>query len=538
MEKKEITEEKEIIDTKDKLEENSKVINELTTVENKKMRHTLIIICIAATALLFVFIIINALNKKDYESGTNYNNRDLHWKIVDGATITSEALNFKCFLTDEEGKIKIGETSIFGVGDYLLCDMSINSNSVTQIDYMSVDFDSKNIDLVKVYSISDIWKIETTKNDNVSSISIASENKIDKNNLADVRFHLFIKDNIDVDKSFKIVLKNINIHNEEYEPDIYMHIKDKDIEFNTDERRYYQKNDSIIFEKLQTNGKFQKKNEYKCISSNSCNVNIASQSFSYKNDNKDVVMISDGDNWNTSIIYDIEKGALGTYGGRPSWLYTKNSTHQDGTYIYLMAKDSDKFGIIDINGKIIHEFNLGNINANVPSGILNSVYSIENNMIVDQRNNKYGISKITSSDTVVDYKFDSIRLTTNNKYFKAKLDNKWYLYSFNTKDKVTNEGYDELFIVNDEIIITEKDKYLYIKDYNGNNLVEDRIEDLSKEYQEYVCCAANPGIAIDVKDNIITITTYKDNDWEKYNQYEYNISTKSLIMKKEYNGTN
>ena len=504
--------------------------SEKQTSEDKKWR--IIGIVFVGLILLVLFIKLVSLEKKLPKSDINYDNSIYNLQTVRGeGYINSNILVFKCALTDENGSEKISEVEKYGVGDYLLCDTKIVSSYTKQIDNLSFEFISNNIELLKLYTISDVWEVKktdsSTENGNIS-ISIATNGKNSNDNLSDVKFLLHIKNNENNDKSFKINFNNIKIHTIE---DATYKTKDMVVEFNTGESRYYYKNDVIIFEKMQDDGSFKKTNEYKCNTVDSCIVNLAAQNFVYQNDNSNIVMIYDKDSKDMTVLFDIEKGIIDTYGGRPSWLYTANSTQRVNTYIYIMAKDSDKFGIIDVNGKIIHEFNLGNINANIPSGILYSVYSIENDMIVDQRNDKYGITKITSSDTIIDYKFKSIRLV-NNKYFKAKSDGKWYLYSFDTKDKVIEDGYDELFVVNDEIIIVEKDKYLYIKDYNGNNIVEDKIEDLSKEYFEYVCCGSNPGIDINIKDDIITITTYKDNDWLNYNQYEYSISSKVLTKKK------
>lgn len=282
---------------------------------------------------------------------------------------------------------------------------------------------------------------------------------------------------------------------------------------------------SVISYKLTKDGLYTKINELSC---NNCWI-LSTQSFYYADFDKGIVMLNSKDD-NKDFLFNLEKDAFETYGGG-AWLKGKdaNPTPDGSDAAYILAYDNEikKYGIIDKNGNIVKNFIFDKPDYFIPSGILKSAYSIENNMFVGSKDGKYGISKLTTDDIIIDYNFESIRLI-NDKYCKNKLNSKWYLYDLNTKDKVIDEGYDNLFVVNDEIVIVEENKYLYIKDYNGNNLVKDKIEDLSNKYYEYVCCGSNPGIEISLDDNIITIKTYKENNWDDYNQYEYNISAKSL----------
>ena len=101
--------------------------------------------------------------------------------------------------------------------------------------------------------------------------------------------------------------------------------------------------------------------------------------------------------------------------------------------------------------------------------MLKSSYSVENNMIVNVKNNKYGIIKITGNEIVIDYLYDNIELL-NDKYFKVKENNKWYLYSFEKKDKEKEESYIDLMIIDNILFSINEDNNLYIE--NGNNIIK------------------------------------------------------------------
>lgn len=539
------------MDNKEKKEtKKDEIIKEENVSSKKKGKGKWFVII--AIILVVIVAVIAIYNRNNYYY---FDDDDDDLSSYGRNEISADLFNFECSLSNEAGTEKIEDHNVYGVGDHLLCNIKMSYKYDKQIRSVALDFVSHNVELVEVYSISDDWHIkvkDTSLYKEGTYVYLTSMGRSDNAKITDVKFHLHIKGNENVDDSFGVGFGQVTISlvNENKDD----HFDEKIIGFPIGESRYYKKGDSIIFEKVQEDGSFKEVNSYKCRFSDWCTTSNAKEGFGYQNDNKNTVMITDKENDKyIAIIFNVDKGIVGTYSDTESWLYSNKYEYQSGTYIYIKAKDSENFGIIDKEGNIIHEFNLGATNAFYKSQLLSSAYSIENDMIIDQKDNKYGVSKISSNDKIIDYKFDSIRFivngksteikegtaihyiyekTVDNKYFKAKLNGKWYLYSFDTKEKVTSEGYDNLFVANDKILVVEKDKYLYITDYQGNKLLDDKIENLSKEYLEYVCCAANPGIEVGTKDNIITITTYKDNNWEDYNQYEYNISDNTLTKKK------
>lgn len=283
---------------------------------------------------------------------------------------------------------------------------------------------------------------------------------------------------------------------------------------------YYYKNsknnDEIVFYKLNSTTGYEEINKYTC-ENDSC-YEYASQCTSYIDLDKGKMLIHDGDK---AILYDFNKGVLGTY-----------SQGVEDLENYFVVKDikTEKYGIIDKDGKVIKELTSDGFGIKVAPCFNTDTYSLEHDLIVEKKDNKYGIVKITKDETIIEHNFDDIRLY-NDKYFKAKIDDKWYLYNLNTKEKVIDEGYQELFIVTDEIIVVQIDNYLYIKDYQGNNLIEDKIEVLV-QYNEGACCANVSGIYIMEEDNIIKINIDEEIDITenqyKQHQYEYNIKDKKL----------
>ena len=496
----------------------------------------LIIIIIAV-----IKVVDDNINRRNYENlVNNHKQAEESYAKVDGS-----GLYISCELNDPQASERISYIpyNVYGVGDYLYCSLSIYKYNVSKMSFNVNKND--NIDFIEAYSKNKQWQV--TKEDNsISLLSLKNGAEVD-----DVILKFYIKNKISKDEDKTIKLNSIRFTTSGGSN--YLD-NGKTYKITFSDNRRYLTNGVIIFEKVQNDGSFKKVNEYKCKTPDSCYPDIAWEGFSYVNADANTIMLEDKENDNHFLVlFNFDKGIVDTYGAKVSWLYSAKYDYRSGTYLYIKSKDSDKYGIIDANGNMIHEFNLGATNAFYKSQLLPTAYSIENDMIIDQKDNKYGVSKIKSNDIVIDYEFESIRFivdtktieiqdgnnkkysyekTVNNKYFKAQLDGKWYLYSFDMKDKVIDEGYDNLFVANDEVIVAEKDKYLYIKDYEGNNLVEDKIEDLSEKYNEYICCAMNPGIEVETKDNIVTIKTYKDNVWENYNQYEYNISSKTLLKVK------
>lgn len=247
------------------------------------------------------------------------------------------------------------------------------------------------------------------------------------------------------------------------------------------------------------------------------------------------------------IFYDFEKGTKRKVQNilhvSSGW-YDKNSIPD----AFAFENINGEMAIIDANGNYIKEFSAKKFSLNCYEGCWFDDYSLENDVIVTIKDGKYGIEKISSDNVVVEHKFEKIQLTdltsydetrySNNKYFKAKENGKYYLYSYGTSEKIIDYGYDNFYIVDEKIIVAYDNKKIYIKDYNGNNLTNDVI---NIEYGILPTMPKNPeGIIIEKNNNIITISVTDGvkedkkggiNMIKEYKTYEFNIDTNKLIKK-------
>ena len=273
--------------------------------------------------------------------------------------------------------------------------------------------------------------------------------------------------------------------------------------------------------------------KYMCDSSENCG-QIADQYFSPSmtdaNGNLTGTMINNKafiQDGKQKVLFDIVAGeVVEKYGSKAYWLQDKQIgkySPNSGRYIVIKDKDNKYYGIIDSNGNTIHSFNIEYKNDDF-SSIYQDFYSIENNYLVNSKNGKYGITRITSEDIVVDYIYDDIRLLDDNNY-KALENDKWYVYSIANKTKVLNDGYDYILGIYEGALVVVNNKKLYIKDLQGNDLINAPI-DVYDDIIEHPSVVDNYGVSIEKDSYILTINISKNH--KGYEKYKYNIATKTL----------
>ena len=275
-------------------------------------------------------------------------------------------------------------------------------------------------------------------------------------------------------------------------------------------------------------GDYQKINSYKCTGN--CEV-YAGQCFSYVNMEEGRMFLVDD---NKAIFYDINKGVIGEYVTPIYALYDNSNNLHKQKYFVAKKTANGKSAIFDFNGEMIKDYIVDDFGTVSTCAITSNSYSISDNLITAKNDNKYGIIRITSNEVVVDYQFDDIRIY-NNKYYRAKLDDKWYLYNFDNT-KVIEDGYTEMFMPVDNILIVQEGEYLYIKDYTGKNIIDEKITVLAP-YNENACCGGSMGMHVynDASNqNIIYIVVDNGKEYnagfEQY-RYEYDIKNKTLTKK-------
>ena len=230
-------------------------------------------------------------------------------------------------------------------------------------------------------------------------------------------------------------------------------------------------------------------------------------------------------------LYDFEKGILVTFDKVTGSLERK---YRDNSQIeFILGEINDTQYIYDLGGKEIKSLKgYDEFKTLQDKMLISNVYSVENNLIVLSKNGKKGIAKITEDNKVINFKYDDIKLF-DNKYFKAKENNKWNVYELDTGNKISNEDYKQLFIAAENVMVVQIDDYLYIKDFKGNNLIEDKIRVLY-DYQEFPAQFAPWGISVvKYEDNIVDICVTSGprgqygEEFDIY-RYKYNIKEKTL----------
>ena len=166
--------------------------------------------------------------------------------------------------------------------------------------------------------------------------------------------------------------------------------------------------------------------------------------------------------------------------------------------------DAVEWEYIDTNTKKYFKFNSGlfqkegkNYKISCYEGCYLALdsYNIEKDYIITVKDNKYGIEKINSDEVLLDNLYEDVSWSdwaaffdndkTDNdgekyyiekNYVKIKENNKWYLYDLNNKKKVINTGYEELILIDDNIILVYDNKEIYFINYEGNKIDDNVIK--------------------------------------------------------------
>jgi len=450
----------------------------------------------------------NTVNKENNQE----NNKEIEYKYAE------EGPAFFC-----SNKETYEKTYHYDKGDYIYCEIAYEINSkhpgITEMWFETTHDDD--IEYIEIMTIAENWKLDS-KN---GVINIKTD---EPSSYGDGKYRVKFRITPSTKKEkLQILFKNIkykNANNEYYKTD------DSIIDLSINKETNYkfessEKNDKITFYKFDKTKGYEKINEYIC-ESDTC-FEHAAQCFGIHDLENGKTAIYDGEN---TVFYNFEKGVTGKYGHT---IYTLNDRENKKTYYYVSDIKTKKYGIIDIDGNIIKDFTMEQLDKLGSCDLLSNTYSIKHDLIVEKKNNKYGIIKITKDEVVVEHIYDDIRIY-NDKYYKAKLEDKWYLYSYETKEKVHEQGYKEIFFATDNILVTQIDNYLYIKDYNGNNIIEDKIQTYI-DYNEKACCATPIGIYVNYnkENNKIQIEVSSEETYKpEYNydiyKYEYEINNKKL----------
>lgn len=492
-----------------------KEVNQTITKESEKKSKK---IPILLSAILVVLILLGAIYFHISNKNKNHDNNV--------PTITYQKLDNNITVSCTNSKHE--STAIYYQGEDIYCSLSYDLSNdfkgkVSKITG-TFTFDSE-LELIETNNISSDWKeISSGQTFNISSNNAA--NKVDK-------FY-----------TVKFRIKGTT------EKEI-IHLGLKDVYLETDDNKHYKLNDSKTelmiaiknnyrYELDHTNKEFvfykSSPEGYKEINKYTCKTTCfeyAAQSFSYIDLNIGRMFIVDNNN-TEAILYDFTRGVLATYE-----IPVYSLIDESYNIVYFVAKLKDgQYGIVDTSANIIRPFvSEGFVSSSIKS-IYYDTYSIKNNLIVEKKNNKYGLTNVNKINVILDYKYDSIRLL-NDKYYKVKVGENWYLYNISNNKQALQEKYQEIFMPTPEILIVKQDGYLYIKNILGQNLLEDKIY-APMAYDENACCGSTSGVYVTLNyedNNIVDIITYTDSIAEKSNtiKYVYNIKENKLTKKDSTN---
>lgn len=497
-----------------------------------------------------ICVIIFILPKIDNTKNNNAINNNLESELKLPTEIefenTEDTIVFYCNHSE-----MYGNSNYYEKGSDVYCKVSFNiSENSSAIKEIWGEFSyDEDIEYVGTYKISESWNL--TQNNNKFKVTTP-----EATHYADGFYQLKFKVKPSTKKeeltiNFKnIILKKEN--NKYYKLDdsivklIITDTSNYKIEYGEkteDGKQQY------IFYKFDNNEGYKEINRYICEYDDCSDNGIVDIYGGYTDLEKGKDIIFDGrvvfDNlsvgkfyWKKVIFYDFEKGIKNQFNDIVDLIIIrkKGDYLPSGVEGFMLRTKDEKYAIIDNDGNYIKElsdkkftFEKIKIGGNT---LVN--YSLEDDMIVSIKDNKYGIEKIYSNDNIINHIYDDIKIY-DNKLFKAKTNDKYYLYSFETKDKIT-KGYDNLYLLDNNILLVKIDDYMYIKDFTGNNLTETsiKLEDNIRSYE-----FNKEGMFFNKRDDIISISFVYGKDSgnnvakDKYLSYEYNIKTKELTKTQE-----
>ncbi len=189
----------------------------------------------------------------------------------------------------------------------------------------------------------------------------------------------------------------------------------------------------------------------------------------------------------TIILYDFEKGEIKRYSNVKHVNYA-------GTDMSILEYSDGSMSLISYDGKIDRKFLKDELVLSCYEGCTLGSYDYAKDLLVFKNNGKYGIQKISSNTVLVSPKFDSITLFNDDIfqvinasqgtgnliprkeiYYSVEKDKKFALYSAKDLKKVTNEEYDRIYVLTDDVMMTYKDKYISFKNLDETNITEDKI---------------------------------------------------------------
>lgn len=218
--------------------------------------------------------------------------------------------------------------------------------------------------------------------------------------------------------------------------------------------------------------------------------------------------------------------------------YSLKSNSGSTKYIILVNKDNQT-AIVDLNDNYLKNYSNKKyvISSYEGQWVSSSSYLTENDMIVTIDNDKYGIERITEDKVLINHDYDEIMLCDivnyqnsdlyASKYFKARNGNKWSLYSLDKGTRVIENDFNKIYLLSENVIVVYNDGYITFIDYDGNNIINDKIE-VSNLFESMPNLPE--GISFTYNDNTVEILISDGTNYDNrvISRYEYNLDTNNL----------
>ena len=206
---------------------------------------------------------------------------------------------------------------------------------------------------------------------------------------------------------------------------------------------------------------------YNCQSED-CDLYKVGESYFNDFDSNTVVLKDQG-----MFIYNYKEDKIMTY--KYSYFYPIRALEK----VYLIGIDeNNKANIYSIRGTKITTDGYQSI------GLINNnqIYEYDNNVIVAKKDDKWGLITIRTNEVILDFKWDNLYLSEDELYLAVK-DNEYYVLNSDGV-QLTEQGYPLIIEAFGEYFFTLEDNKLYIKTYDGKDLLDTPI-DVGVTYDRY-----------------------------------------------------
>ncbi len=224
------------------------------------------------------------------------------------------------------------------------------------------------------------------------------------------------------------------------------------------------------------------------------------------------------------LMYNIKTGNVKKYDNVKQIFYPSDNK------LHAFENNDGTFSVVSYDGKVDSKFE----NLRIWNHLIEEAYlSYDNDFVVTTVDNKWGVEKLLEKETIVEHKYDSLRLLDkyfdqyySPDYYIGEIDGKSNLYYLKDSKPVTTQGYERIVTLDSNTLLVYNNKEFSFIDFNENKLTTDTIKvqgnlfPTKREYGFYV-------VANEEDSNVVDI--YAGDDLLISYHYSYNLKTKTLV---------